>query len=66
MPEISIHDIRHTVATMMKDNDVPVKDAQMTLGHASPTTTMQHYQHSSLEKKNKALSAISKSIRQAV
>jgi len=66
LPEISIHDIRHTVATMMKDNDVPVKDAQMTLGHASPTTTMQHYQHSSLDKKNKALSAISKNIRQAV
>jgi len=64
LPDISIHDIRHTVATMMKDEDVPIRDAQKTLGHASPITTMQHYQHSSLEKKKKALNAVSNRMRQ--
>ena len=58
LPEISIHDIRHTVATMIKDGNVPLKDAQMTLGHASPTTTMEYYQHSSLENKSHALAAM--------
>jgi integrase len=42
----------------LKDNDVPIKDAQMTLGHASIQTTMQIYQHSSLASKNKALTSI--------
>ncbi len=62
LPVISIHDIRHTVATMMKDSGVPLKDAQMTLGHASPTTTMQHYQHSSLDSKNLALTKIAATV----
>ena len=63
LPEIALHDIRHSVATMMKDNGVPVKDAQMTLGHASPTTTMLIYQHSDMNSKNNALTAISANIR---
>jgi len=58
LPDISIHDIRHTVATLMKDNNVPVKDAQMTLGHANIQTTLQIYQHSSIENKNKALISV--------
>ena len=58
LPRIPIHSIRHTVATMMKDNGVAPKDAQMTLGHADIQTTMQFYQHSSLGNKTAALEKI--------
>lgn len=55
LPHIAIHDVRHSVATMMKDAGIPIKDAQMMLGHADPTTTMRIYQHSSLDSKKLAM-----------
>jgi integrase len=62
LPKICIHKIRHTVATMMKDNGGPIKDAQTTLGHSSIQTTMQIYHHSNLENKNTALQLINNAV----
>jgi len=62
LPRIPLHSLRHSVATIMKDSNVAPKDAQMTLGHANIQTTMQFYQHSSLENKASALNAISSKI----
>ncbi|EPZ18430.1 tyrosine-type recombinase/integrase [Mycobacteroides abscessus] len=42
---IRLHDLRHTTATMLKDNGVPARDAQLILGHAHISTTQQIYQH---------------------
>lgn len=48
--EVSIHGLRHTFATSGLDNDVTLKDMQMTLGHASIKTTGDVYwNHLSLE-----------------
>ena len=62
LPRITLHEIRHTVATMLKDNEVSPKDAQVILGHASITTTLQIYTHSTLEKKSEALASVSASL----
>lgn len=62
LPRICIHEIRHTVATMMKDSGVPVKDAQTTLGHSNIQTTLQIYQHRNLENKNTALQLINNAV----
>lgn len=62
LPRLTLHEIRHTAATMMKDNDVSSKDAQMILGHSSITTTLQIYTHSTPQKKKEALVAVSASL----
>ena len=55
LPDVTLHSLRHFTATFLKAANVSIKDAQMILGHSSPITTMQHYQHSSLEDKETAL-----------
>lgn len=62
LPRITLHEIRHTVATMFKDSDVPVKEAQTILGHSSITTTLQIYTHSTNEKKTEALMNVASSL----
>lgn len=42
---ISVHHVRHTTATLLKDLGVPARDVQIILGHASPWTTTQVYTH---------------------
>ena len=62
LPNITIHDQRHLMATYLKDLGVNVKDAQMILGHANISTTLQHYTHSNLDSKQIALDELSKAL----
>ena len=55
LPIITLHHLRHTAATNLKDLGVPAKDAQSILGHANVSTTMQIYQHANIDGKSKAL-----------
>lgn len=45
LPVISLHDLRHTHATLLLRSGVPVKVVSERLGHASPAFTMTVYQH---------------------
>jgi integrase len=58
LPRIKIHAMRHTAATVLKDLNVPVKDAQLILGHANISTTLNIYQHGTLETHRVAISAM--------
>jgi integrase len=42
---ISVHKIRHAVATLLKTLGVPPRDAQIILGHSHIATTQQIYPH---------------------
>lgn len=55
LTKVALHSIRHFVTTQLKNVGVTIKDAQEILGHSSPLTTMQFYQHSDIESKSKAL-----------
>lgn len=46
---VSPHDLRHTVGTLMIQNNVSVKDVQNTLGHADASTTLKYYCGSNLD-----------------
>jgi integrase len=48
LPRISVHYLRHTTATLLKNLGVPPRDAQLILGHAQISTTQQLYQHADL------------------
>lgn len=43
--KIRVHALRHTTASLLKDLDVPARDAQTILGHAHISTTQQIYTH---------------------
>jgi integrase len=45
LPMIRIHDLRHTHATLLLANGVPVKVVSERLGHATVMITMEIYQH---------------------
>ena len=62
LPKICLHEIRHTVATLLKDAGVSPKEAQVILGHSDIATTLQIYTHSSFENQQNALSALAKNI----
>lgn len=56
---ITLHEIRHTVATLLKDNGVTPKEAQAILGHASIITTLEIYTHVSDSEKRDAIYKLS-------
>jgi integrase len=45
LPVISLHDLRHTHATLLLRANVPVKVVSERLGHANPAFTLTVYQH---------------------
>ncbi len=45
LPEITLHDLRHTHATLLLKAGVPVKVVSERLGHTNPAFTMSVYQH---------------------
>jgi len=45
LPDIRLHDLRHTYATLSLQEGVPAKVIQKTLGHASIQTTLDIYSH---------------------
>lgn len=45
VPKISLHDLRHTHATLLLKSGVPVKVVSERLGHANVAFTMSIYQH---------------------
>lgn len=55
LPKVVLHSQRHFVATRLKEAGAAIKEAQAILGHSSPVTTMQFYQHSDMGSKSKAL-----------
>ncbi len=54
LKQIRLHDLRHSCATLLIQNKVPVKDIQIWLGHSNIQTTM-IYTH--LDETNKEVSA---------
>lgn len=55
VPVITLHHLRHTAATNLKNLGIQAKDAQSILGHANISTTLQIYQHADIESQSKSL-----------
>ncbi|MFI9175975.1 tyrosine-type recombinase/integrase [Streptomyces lincolnensis] len=56
---ISVHTIRHTVATLLKRQRVPDRDIQLILGHSRIVTTQEVYQHDDDDSRLAALQGLS-------
>jgi integrase len=55
---ITVHHLRHTTASLLKKLHVQPRGAQMILGHAQYTTTMQIYTHVDEDARNDALTGL--------
>lgn len=58
LPRITLHEIRHTVATLLFERNVPAKTAQGILGHKSIVTTLQVYTHSTSEQRAEGIAEV--------
>jgi integrase len=45
LPDVRLHDLRHTAATLALAAGVPVRDVADSLGHATPSVTLSVYGH---------------------
>lgn len=45
LPKIRFHDLRHTAASLMLNNNIPPLVVSRMLGHSRPSTTMDIYAH---------------------
>jgi integrase len=59
LPSISFHDLRHTAATLMLADSVPLVTVSKVLGHSSPAITAQIYTHALDESKAEAIAWLS-------
>jgi integrase len=55
---ITVHHVRHTVASLLKDLRIPARDAQAVLGHSRISTTLEIYTDSADEAKHDALTRL--------
>jgi integrase len=62
LPPITLHEARHTAATLLAEAWASPKEAQTILGHSSITTTLQIYTHSRLQREADALGALMRGI----
>jgi integrase len=58
IPRIKVHHLRHTTASLLKQLRVPPRDAQIILGHAHISTTLQIYTHVDEEARDSALTSL--------
>lgn len=58
MRRIRMHDVRHTIATLLKNTGVPARDAQLILGHSTVIITQEIYQHSDMDSRIGALERV--------
>jgi integrase len=60
---IRLHDLRHTAATLLLANGVPLVTVSKILGHSSPSVTAQIYAHALDESKAEAIAGLSEQLR---
>ena len=58
MPRIRFHDLRHSCASLLHANGIPMKDIQAWLGHSTIATTANIYTHLDKDSKKSSAEAI--------
>jgi integrase len=58
LPDIRFYDLRHSFASMLESEHVPVKTLQELLGHARAETTLRYYTHGSMAANREAIDTL--------
>lgn len=59
---VRLHDLRHGVATLLKDLGVPDKDVQLIMGHSNISITQKIYQHDTMASRRVALDQVGEAL----
>ena len=62
LPQIRLHDLRHSVASNLIANGMSIVDVQEWLGHANASTTLDVYSHACKSSKDNIANAIEQMI----
>ena len=62
IPYCTLHQLRHTFASMLAPANTPVNDVQELLGHSDISTTMTVYAHDFEESKRTAITELNRLI----
>ena len=62
LPDVRLHDLRHTAATLALAAGVPVRDVADSLGHSSPSVTLNVYGHAIPEGPSRVADALDKAL----
>lgn len=62
LPRIRLHDLRHSAASVMYANGVPIKVISEMLGHSTVSFTMDTYVHAGSAEKREAASVLAAAI----
>jgi integrase len=62
LPDLTLHGLRHTAATLMLTAGMPMHDVSAILGHSNPTTTAQIYAQTLREQRRKATLALAEAL----
>ena len=62
IPYCTLHQLRHTFASMLASSNTPIKDVQELLGHSDINTTMNVYTHGFEESKRTAITELNRLI----
>lgn len=62
LPEVTIHALRHTFASVALSRGVPVTDVAQALGHSSPSTTTRTYAHALRQRQGAAELALAEAL----
>lgn len=65
LPNIRFHDLRHTAATLMLADGVPLVTVSKILGHSSPAITAMIYAHALDDQKASAIASLGRRLRRA-
>ena len=63
LPAMPLYNLRHSCASILADDSVPMAEIQKKLGHASPMTTMRYYVHAHPEAQAKGVRAVQRDYR---
>jgi integrase len=66
IPHIRFHDLRHSLASLLADENVNIKTTSERLGHSDVAFTLQRYTHVSPHMQSEAADAIDKVMRAAI
>ena len=63
LPAVRFHNLRHTAATLMLAEGVPLVTVSKVLGHSTPAITAAIYAHALDEQKSSAIAGLSQLLR---
>ena len=58
LPMVRFHDLRHSTASNLMEQNVSIVNISGWLGHSSPTTTLNFYAHTNQEQKKRVANVI--------